>query len=292
MDITDIIKKNNREEIYKLIHKKSPNPNPIHNMDDYNIEDRITELSLIPSFKKQINSLPITDIDDLLSFFDRELDIKKNNLVRVSIASVLNGKNAMALLQDEIYPGNTPVLLMVIMRALRRNSFLEKLDTYTKTYNIKQFYRFAREDQAMTDVIKGCQAIYKKMINDTHKFKQFEGISNVFNIQLKKDHIQRIKSFYQPFNEDVLKPRLRMLIDTLRTIYNTHKPYYIRQREYEEEMGEVQNQLGIEDVQEPFDDYVAEYLETPKKRKMVERSNSKNRSSSKSVSFGIPPNSM
>lgn len=286
-NILSIIKNNVKEEIFKLIHKRSPTQND--NIDDYNIEDKVAQLATIASFKKQVNSLSLDDIDDLLNFYDSDLNTSTNKMIRISLASTLNGKNAMAILENE----TEETLLMIIMRALRRNSFLERLDTYTKSYDIKKFFKFLQNNDTILEVIKGCQGIYRNIVNDTHKFNQFSRITKVFDID--EDHVQKIKEIYQPFKEQTFKPRLRMLIDTLKAIYKFHKTYYLRQKKYHEEMSEVNNQLGIDDVQEPFDDFIAEYLETPKKQKKRVRDSSRSKSgnnnrktSSNSISFGIP----
>lgn len=295
MDIYNIIKNNDQKAIFDIINKTtkqrstdvSPSPSLKLLDDHYNIEDKIEKLTAIPSVIQKINSLPIEKIEELLKYYDDDLDHNSNGKIRMNIAHTLNGTNALQFLENmtESFLLFEEVLIIILLRCLRRGGFLRKIQGFCNTRDIDKFFSFMKDKSAFLDVIKKLQKIDNVLKKKTFDFKVF---SKLFDKKgIGADTLMVIQKSVIPLKEGVLAERLKGLIISLCEVYKTHKAFYTEQEEIQEEYFAIQNQLGLPD-EDPFEAHKKRYKESKSIEgfKSKSKSNSKSKPKSKSVSFG------
>lgn len=177
-------------------------------------------------FVDYVNSFEKNVLIDILLYFGHLHGDTANNLNSkfiLTIASVLSGKNAVSICESEIFVFNH-LLIMIILRALRKKSFITNI---TKMKNPSHFYEFMREPFYIHKVLDFLEKIYNSdiVLSELHLKKDQKILEKFLPIP---DVQERISMYvYGGPSRKELQKRIKMLINNLRYTLEKHETYYI-----------------------------------------------------------------
>lgn len=186
----------------------------------------------------------IDDIDNI-DFMDLIIIIKN-----------INNHTVLKLLYNRHY--NLKIESILLLKLLNYN------DLFSICCSDNPF-SFIRNDKTITNIINELKEIYISIYMESIKYKCFRNMPN-------NNFIVIIKNHYFKFNIEVLSVKLKQLINVLEYIYNFHKGYYDKEKEFSKiRCNNIQEHMFY---QEQFEDFVKEYRKNNKITSIVNLTNS------------------
>lgn len=244
-NLLETISSDNHYEIYKFIHQT--NNVDMSVLPHYTIYNHISNLSKDPSFIYYVNHTCSTQqiVDCMI-----DLSIYHHpDLVDIHIVSTFSEQTSINILTHNTNIINNHILTIIISKLINSNTFVQSL----LTCSINR-YCFLQSYQSITSIILYLKHIYKFYYNKLiclHLFKKN-------HIELK-DTVEHISFHYYKHSNYIFLSNLKNMIHILTSRFHLDNLYYMKEKQYREEILECQNQLGLKNIEEPFQIFKASY---------------------------------